>query len=351
MKKFISLSLALVFALGLSAMVSAAVKVGGDVRLELTYGYYDEDFNLVNNGVDEEVLLLQGFHGSSTRLKVSYVTDDKKYKAYLETGIYSHTSGNANSTRQAYFQYNFSNGFVRLGQGYSVNEGPWMNQWLDSATSLIGYGNPYFGREELVRLNIGKKYKFMFQASRPTKGDVWGGVGEAYHVLPALAFGGEFSFGNVSVLPALRFENTQWKDGSETDYYNSWDFGLALDGNFGLIGFTLEGTYALNTAAATPFRSIPSLDVNNRVDNDVNTYSFWGEFRVAGLSFGYGYTGASLQGWSQDAYAQAGYINYRIPFGAIEFRPEIVYFDDGENENEVDLGSRLLFGVFSRLVF
>ncbi len=346
MKKFMVLGLALVFVLGLSAMAPAAVKVGGDVRLELAYAWTDEDYNGIEDTVE-----LWNFHGSSTRLKVSYITDDKKYEAYLETGIYSHTSGNANSTRQAWFQYNFSNGFVRLGQGYSANEGPWMNQWLESATSLIGYGNPYFGREELVRVNVGKKYKFMFQASRPTKGDVWGGVGYTYHVLPALAFGGDFSFGNVSVQPCLRFENIQWKDGSDTDYYNSWDFGLALDGNFGLIGFTVEGTYGINSAGSSPFRSTPSVDINNEVDKDVHCYAVWGELRIAGLSLGGGYTSASFDPWDQDPYKQSLYANYVIPFGAIEFRPEIVWFGEGEDENGVDQGNKILFGVFSRLAF
>ncbi len=86
-------------------------------------------------------------------------------------------------------------------------------------------------------------------------------------------------------------------------------------------------------------------------EDDVQQLSVWGELRIGGLSLGYGTAGAERQDWSEKPRTQAAFVSYKIPFGAMEFIPEVVWFDNGQDETGVDLGSFVLAGVSCHLEF
>lgn len=346
MKKLMVLVLALGLVLGMSGLASAGATLSGDLRNELTWAFYDADYDTANSGVGKSYVDVRNFNNHSSRLKVRWASADKKYGAYVEFGVYN----SAMSTRRTEFWYNWDGGQIWFGQGYHVMEHYWPNQWLDGGLSLIGYGKTYLGRNQQVVLTLGKKHKLKLAIMAPKKGSVWTG-GRTYHIIPALSAAYHMSFGNVNVTPWVNYELVQWENANMTDNYSSLDLGVAMAGDFGLIGFSVALSYGLNSSqSGVPGSSLPRV-INNQVSDDVSTLAAWGELRVAGLSVGAGYVTSDRAAWANNPYTVGAYASYKIPFGPMTFRPEIVWLDNGESTTGSKNGNQILVGVFTNIGF
>lgn len=346
MKKLMALALVLGLVLGVSGIAAAGVTLSGDIRNELTYGFYDDDYDRANSGVAKSYIDVRTFNNHSSRLKIRWASADKKYGAYVELGVYNSSVG----TRRTEFWYNWDGGQIWFGQGYHVSEHYWPNQWLDGGLSLIGYGKHYLGRSQQVKLTLGKKHKLALAIIAPKKGSVWTG-GRTYHVIPALAAAYHMSFGNVRVTPWVNYELVLWENANNSDSYSSLDLGIRLAGDFGLIGFSVALTYGLNSSQSSAVGSSAPYVVANSVNDDVSQFNVWGELRIAGLSLGAGYVQATRTDWSNNPFRVGAYASYKIPFGPMTFRPEVVWLNNGENTASVKQGNQFLVGVFTNIAF
>ena len=349
MRKFMVIALALTMVFGMTTLASAKIKVNGDLRTEFDYSWANEEYN-----GEDDTFGLDWFNNSYSRIKFSYLSDDKKFQAYVEQGIYSKWFGNTTPTRQAWMQYNWNNGSIRIGQAYSILAKYGSHQVSHGYTGLIGYGYAYYSRFEQIRLTLGSKYKMQFAIENPHKTGIWN-AGNYYYYLPALSLSFDLNFGNVSVNPWVHYENIQGQNVSAAgndDSYDNFDVGLGLTGDFGLVGFTANVHYGMNSSISdVPVSANPSLDINGEADDDSHVITAMGELRIGGLAVGYGYVRSTRDDWANDPYKQSVYANYTIPFGMMTFQPHISYFDEGEDENGNDEGDYVVFGVMCRMKF
>jgi hypothetical protein len=339
----IALALGLVF--GLAGMSSAAVTTGGWLSYETSFTIWDDDSSMYDSYVAQTWGSPQANH-----LTVSYLSDDKKFGAILQVGIQTLGGGDGLWTKLANFYYDWGGGRILFGQDYDTMEHNWPT-YLTGGWSAIGIGKSYMDRNGMVKLTLGDKYKFNFALVRPLRGDVWGGTGTVYHQLPAISMAAILNLGNVTLTPWLRYENTLWEDGNNTDNYYTLDYGLWLHGQFGLVGFTLAVSNGVNTAQMRPTGSGNPSIVNGEVDDNVYQLNYWGELRIGGLYMGYGMTQSSRGDWTEDPYTQGVWAGYTIPYGQITFMPEILWEDYGESSMGTDNGSIFTFGLVSSLAF
>lgn len=378
MKKLFALILALGMVMGLVAVANAGVTVGGLQKFNFSYGYFWDGWG----GYVDNFNLYQ-MYNDSTRLKVTYTSDDKKFGVYYEIGVYSQDSGNAVSTRRAYMTYSWGTGSLLIGQDYTITRINWPNQILNGSNSLVGYGIYYYGREEQIRVTLGKKYVWKMAIESPVKGNPFYSLVDGttsiqnfgYYNIPPLAMAMNLHFGNVTVSPYIRWEMRHANlVGYDDKTFHSIDGGLSINGNFGLIGFTVAASGGMNSAdpfqpgstlvltrvaTGSLIRDIPGLPMWDPADGTwYNHYNFrgWGELRIGGLSLGAG----ANAGFRPDVWDTAGfetpvqfsaYANYAIPFGKMTFIPEVSYFDDGNNQAGTDQGAALLFGCLVMLPF
>ena len=360
LKKMMVVAFALAFVMGFAAVSTAAdVKVGGSLRTEFTYAWYDD----VPGEVD--TFQFDAFHISSSRLMFTYLSDDKKFKGYAEIRLRSRSAGNNVDVRHAYFSYSWDGGSILFGQTGGMSEAYFPSQWLDAANSIIGFGKLWFDRLEQIRLTLGQKYKLKLAIEGPTQtglpidenGDAI--VGTSYRYFPAFAAALDMSFGNVNVYPWIRWEWCRVDTAADDLNWHSLDFGLEISGDFGLVGFTVGAGYGINSSAAGTVGGVsrPVYDVINDEWADHKSFNVFAELRISGLSIGGGYVMASrddLNGvdlWAGDPYAASVYANYSIPFGKITFIPEIVWEDFGEATDGSDNGQAIKVGLFAVLNF
>lgn len=370
MKKLMIAALALTMVLGLAAVAAAdSVTVGGSLRTEFSYAWYNaKEVTYGKDTLDQSI-----FDTLNSRVHVTYLSDDKKFKGYAELEMNSvHYQNNRIRTRHAYFSYAWGGGSILFGQTSSLvdNFGP--DQWLHENNSLIGYGWSYVGRVEQIRLTLGDKYSFRFSLEAPAKTaslayyDVNGkqlGTVKPYRYLPAVLAGFNLNFGNVTVYPYARWEWSRYDFPDKTRNMHSADLGLRINGDFGLVGFTVGVGYGINTATVNPQGTYPF--------TTTWTYSIWsgdsqakhkqlqafGELRIGGLAIGGGYAKANydklagVKVWAEDPYSAAVYANYRIPFGKIKFIPEILWEKQGKDYKGVDKGDVVRVGLVAMLNF
>ncbi len=351
MKKLMALVLALGLVMGFASLASAGVTVGGDLRLETTIGFHDDDYSNTNFGINKSYANWDSFNNSTSRLKFRWKSGN--YGAYVEIGTYGNWAGSNVATRRTEFWYNWDGGQIWFGQGYHLSEHYWPNQYLLGALSLIGYGKHYLGRTEQIKLTLGKKHKLVLGLYSPKKSSVWTG-GRAYHNLPAAAAAVHLNFGNVRLTPWINYELVQWENANTSDTYNSLDFGLRLAGDFGLVGFSVAVSYGINSSQSSAVSSTPLTNAaGTDVTDDATQFNVWGELRIGGLSLGGGYVIGDRTDFANQPYRFGAYASYKIPFGPITFRPEIVYLDDGETSAaaKTDNGSTVYAGLFTNIAF
>jgi hypothetical protein len=360
-KKLMVVAMALTFALGFAAAAAAAdVKVGGSLRTELTYAWYDAEASPIG----DDTFQLDAFHISSSRLKFTYLSDDKKFKGYAELRLRSRSQGNNIDVRHAYFSYSWDGGSILFGQTGGMSDAYFPSQFLDTANSIVGFGKMWFNRLEQIRLTLGQKYKLKLAIEAPSKTGVFvdgdGAVtGLDYRYFPAFAAALDLSFGNVNIYPWVRWEWERVETGSSDVNWHALDFGLDISGDFGLVGFTVGATYGINSAGigvvGGPAFPVFNADYSERSDHSM--FTVFGELRVGGLKIGGGYAAASredLEGvdlWAGDPYTAAVYANYSIPFGKITFVPEIVWENFGEDTAGANRGNAIKVGLFAMLNF
>lgn len=347
--KWLVVVAALAAVMAMAGPARAGMQIGGDLRMETSWGFYDSNYSAYNQGVDKSYGSVAFWDTVDSLLEFRWTSADKKYMAYTMLGVEGN-GGDGTFTRQAYFQYNADGWVIRFGQAPTIFDRYWSNQLLNQALGLDGYGKIHFERVEQVRLMIGDKYRFLFSAESGYKGNVWTG-GRSYRWLPALGASAELTFGPIQLNPWVRYELVQWEDGATTDDYSSIDLGLGITGEFGLIGFTVAGGYGLNSAMANPILSGDPLVLANKVEDNVTQLSLWGELRIGGLSLGGGVAGANRADWRETPTAYAGFVSYKIPFGPMEFIPEVAYFNNGKDGDGVEQGSYVLAGVSMHLAF
>jgi len=347
LKRLMVIGLALGLIFGVASMSSAAVTVGGWLSYETSFSIYDDD---VATPFDSYVRETWG-SPQANHLTATYMSDDKKFGAVLQLGIADLDAGDAIWTKLANFYYDWGGGRILFGQDYDVNEHNWPT-FLTGGWSGIGIGKSYFDRNGMVKLTLGDKYKFNFALVDPLRGDVWGGTGNVYHQLPAISMSAVLNLGNVTMTPWLRYENTLYEMGNTDDNYYTLDYGLWLHGQFGLVGFTLSVSNAVNSAQMRAINGgNPSIDTNGEVDDNIYQLNYWGELRIGGLYMGYGHTAATRDDWNEDPYTQGVWAGYTIPYGQITFMPEVLWEDYGENNMGGDNGSIFTFGLVSSLAF
>lgn len=345
-KRVLVLTICLTLILALAGLGQAGVKVGGDAQMEYSWGVFDDDWSAYDSYV-----ALHEIDNVTTRLKVKYSSEDKKFGAYFEIGVYSLSDNDQVSTRKANFWYDWGGGSVLFGQDYSVCDRYWPRQKLNDAANLKKWGVHEIGRVGQFRLTLGKEQQFLLGLEYPKTRDAWGGSGEVYNTLPAIALAANINAGKVVFYPYLRYEKTQWQDGVDSDAYSSLDVGGYLNGSFGLVGCTLGLNYAINSGDRNAVvTNLPSV-VAGRVEDDVHHLLAWAELRIGGLAVGYSHITGQRDDWAETAYAQGVFASYNIPYGQINFQPEIVWFDNGEDNNGNDKGSAVVFGLYCNLVF
>ena len=253
------------------------------------------------------------------------------------------------------------------------------SQVLDGDRSLIGYGWAYWDRIEQIRLTLGQKYKFKTAITAPRKdqtlifqtGEGIGSNQSVYHYLPAFEAALDISLGNVNIYPWIRYELTQVDYTHPADFdrrtihFHSVDVGLQVNGQFGLVGFTAGFHYGFNSTMKLPsgigfFWDSPGYPILSYETEDLANHkqvSTFGELRLGDLALGAGFqrgTRQKLDGieiWDQAAFTWAVYVNYKIPFGRLNFIPEVFYIDGGEGQSGEDLGSVFKAGLFVSLDF
>lgn len=359
MKKMLVMALSLGLIVGFVAMANAEVKIGGSLRTELVWGYASEDF-----GGDEK-FKVDTFNGNYSRLKFTYLSDDKKFKGYAEIGVYSrHLNGNNVATRHAYFTYSWGTGSLLFGQTTAIEQpnGPasWQNGWGLTG----GYGWQSWSRNEQIRLTLGEKYRLRVAIEAPLKNAAYDDAGATvtgYHYLPAIAASMKLNFGNVAIMPWARWEWVRYDLSLGSKNVNSLDFGVEIAGDFGLVGFIFGANYGYNTSAmgdtvtgnaADTYPIYSATDTSNHKE-----FGFYGNLTIGGLSFGAGYQSATrdaLDGvdlWAQRDWRMAAFINYKIPFGKIKFIPELTWRHGGESYAGVSRGDQVKVGVYMVLDF
>lgn len=324
----------------------AGVKVGGNLRMEYSTGIYDSQ--ATDAGAIVDVFLIDN---SKSRASVSYKSANGRYQAFTELGVYSQTRNNFVQTRVAKFWWNFDGGELMFGQDFNVSHVWFPRQRLNNSASMRGYGTQYIPRNEQVRLTLGQKYKLLVALENPLKTSAWSGTGRANHYFPALAAGADLNFGRIKVKPWFRFERVDWEDNLGSDHYNSVDAGLGVKGDFGLVGFTAALSLGRNTAQGFQFVTNRPLMNGNRVEGDTEQFNFRFELRVAGLAVGYGRAQVERSDWADIAYREAAYANYLIPFGALEFLPEVLWLNMGRSETGLDRGNVVVVGLFTSVKF
>ena len=360
LKKIMVAALALTFALGFASIAAAAdVKVGGSLRTEITWAYYDDEASATG----DSNFVFDQFHISSSRLHFTYLSDDKKFKGYAELRLRSRSAGLNVDVRHAYFSYSWDGGSILFGQTGGMCESYFPSQWLDAANSIIGYGKLWFDRLEQIRLTLGDKYKLKIAIEGPTKrnnlSNVDGDASVSYRYFPAFAAALDLNFGNVNVYPWIRWEWERAYVGDEDVNWHSLDFGLEINGDFGLVGFTVAAGYGINSSSAfVPGpSSYPVFDAMWDERADYTCMNVFGELRVGGLSLGGGYQSASMENlndeelWADDPWTCSVYANYKIPFGKITFIPEIVWECYGDDYQGIDQGNAFKVGLFAMLNF
>ncbi len=374
MRRALPLILALGLVVGLAVVSEAGIKVGGSLRNELTYSWFDDDFE--GNG---DLFRFDIFNISTSRLKFTYLSDDKRFKGYAEINMSSRSEGLNIYTRRAYFSYSWDGGSILLGQTGDMANSYANNQVLDGDRSLIGYGWAYWNRIEQIRLTLGRKYKFKTAITAPRKdqtlifqtGEGIGSNQAVYHYLPAFEAALDINLGNVNVYPWIRYELTHVdythpaRFDERTVHFHSVDAGLQVSGEFGLIGFTAGFHYGFNTSMSFPsgvgfFWDSPGYPILSYETEDLANHkqvSTFGELRVGQLSLGAGFqrgTRQELDGveiWDQAAFTWAAYVNYRIVCGKINFVPEVFYIDGGEGQDGENQGGVFKAGLFMSLDF
>jgi hypothetical protein len=360
MKKIIVLALALGLVIGVAGMSRAAVTVGGNLWMDYSYGVYSDDWSASNFTIDDSFVAISEWNNQWSSMSVAYSSDDKKFGAFVNWNVTGTWNANTIDLRQARFYYDWGGGRVTFGQKYDVMEHFWPSYTLLGDVA-IGYGKAYFDRREAAEIRWGDKYRFEFSLIRPIRGDVWSGVrtGEVYHTLPAVSGAAELNFGNVMIQPWVRWEYTVFDDGDDSDGYTTVDYGISLNGEFGLIGVTANVSYGINTAQMAPLDggtqwsgvANPTLDADGDVDDNHYQWNYWAELRIADLYIGAGGAQANRDDWDEDPSRFIAWIGYAIPFGEITFRPEIIYKDNGETPTDADLGNAWYFGVSANLAF
>jgi hypothetical protein len=353
----LALALALIFS---STILAAEVKVGGSLRTEFTYAWYDDEASPTG----QETFLLDQFHISSSRLKFSYLSDDKRFSGYVELRLRSHSTGNNVDVRHAHVAYHWSGGNILFGQHGGLSDIHLPYQYLDSANCIFGFGKLWFNRVEQVRLSLGQKYKFKLAIESPThSGDFVDGDGNVtglgYRYFPAFASALELNLGQVTIYPWVRWEWERIKAGGEDVNWHSLDLGVEILGDFGLVGFLAGATYGINSSAVGvvggPATPIFDAAYDQRADH--KQISVFGQLRVGSLRIGCGYAKASrddlagVNPWAGDPYTASLYVNYTIPFGKITFIPEILWENFGEDTAGPNRGNSVKVGLFAMLNF
>ncbi|MEW5725971.1 MAG: hypothetical protein AB1896_22880 [Thermodesulfobacteriota bacterium] len=379
MKKLFVLALALGLAIAMAAPAFAAVKISGDLRQVVSWTWEDKYWNYNRSGVQNELFRVADMTNGYSRIKVNYQSDDKKYIAYYELGTESkgYTNTNRVRTRHAYFEYNWGKGNILFGQTGSIKSKYGPVQWLNDLNGFIGYGWHYYDRYEQIRLTMGDKYKFQFAIERPAYARTWQGaiayntqanpwpMGTTYAILPAMSAAGTLNFGNVEVVPWVGWEWIMGQNVAGTaaspkdDSFHSLDGGVAINGEFGIFGFTVAGFAGYNpkwsqAGSMASALARPSLGTDGKIKDNVTGWGGYVDVRVAGLEAGLGYSQKTRSGWKKDPYTYAAFINYTIPFGMISFVPEIAYFNNGKADfgsGETDYGQAIFAGVLCRMKF
>ena len=345
-KRVLALTICLTLVFALAGLARSGVTVGGDAMMEYSWGSYDDDWADYDGYV-----ALHEIDNVSTRLKVKYTSDDKKFGAYFEIGVYGLADNDKVTTRKANFWYSWDGGAVLFGQDYSVCDRYWPRQKLNDAAGLKKWGVHEIGRVGQFRLTLGKQHQFMLGLEYPKTKDAWGDTGEVYNTLPAIALAASINAGKIVIYPYVRYENTQWQDAVDTDSYYSLDVGGYLNGSFGLVGCTLGLNYGINSGDKNVVVTNLPLVINGQVEDNVCHLQTWGELRIGGLAMGYSRITGQRDDWAETAYAQGVFANYKIPYGQINFQPEIVWLDNGEDNNGNDKGSATIFGLYCNLKF
>ena len=345
-----------------SLAFAGSVKVGGALRFELSYIYDDDDASATGDSVFE----LDIFHMSTSNLTVTYLSDDKKFEAYVEIGLLSRSQGNNVYTRRAWFGYNWEGGSILFGQTGSLEESYFPASILNGTGGILGFGKDWWDRPEQIRLTLGDKYKLKVALEAPTHtGDYdLNGDGAAdgltYFYFPAFAASLDLSFGNVNVYPWARWEwhRLELAAGDDVNWH-SLEFGLEIAGNFGLVGFTVGASYSINGAGTNPVAglALPVFDAAFDQRADHKQFRCFGDLRIGGFHLGGGYAQAQIDDlngvdlWAGDPSTASVYANYWIDFGKITFVPELVWYRYGESTSGQEQGNRFRFGLYAVLNF
>ncbi len=344
MNRILTLTIVSIALLGLCSTASAKVEISGCLTLETAWSIEDG-----GEGNDDLFSLARFGVGEST-LGFAYISDDKRFEGVAELCFYGRSDDNIVETALAYMVYNGDNFSVMLGHNDHPSDDFGPSQTLDDGTAQEGYGNSVLDTNEQIRFTYGDKYKLVFSIDNPYKENVWEDGG-AYAWLPGLTGAMEMTFGNVVIHPWAHFEYLKWEGDAADDSYYSLDLGLEICGEFGLVGFTVAANFGINTAQNGPVISGDPLVIDNVVEDNVKQFGAWGELRVGALALGAGYAKASREDWADDPYTMAAYANYSIEFGMITFTPEIVWFNQGQDETGAESGSTFRFGLWTSMEF
>lgn len=350
MKKLFTPTLLILCLLLIPLPARAELTIGGDLRTEFSYAINSEAASLYDSGVDKGYTALTIFDAIDSVMEVNWQSSDKKYRAFVKFGVEGQAVGNAMETKQTWFQYQAEKWILRFGQAPTIIARSWPNQQLNGALGLDGYGKVHLERTQQIRLMYGQTHRLLLALEAPYKSGVWSG-GRSMHYLPGLAVSAELNFGPVMVHPWARWELVLWEDNTGSDSYSSVDAGLDLSGDFGLIGFIVSVGYGLNSAQANPVISGDPFMVANRVEDDVTQFSVYGELRIGSLFIGGGYAKAERNDWTGSPYTASAFVNYVIPLGPMEFIPEVVWFDNGEDGTGADRGDVVFAGLAVHMPF
>ena len=266
------------------------------------------------------------------------------------TGLFEYGTGV--NIRQLYGEWDFGAGKFLVGQTYSPLNMSLSNQVYGSDEDLNSYGNPYAGRQAMLRLTLGN---FQIAGIEPDT-DTLGVAGASTEVrIPKIEASYRLDLDKAYLLFAGGYQTYEIYDPATATAQDVDSYIAALGGHmtFGPIYFAGNLYVAQNTGPynlASAADDMPTLVGTNFIDNESLGYILVGGMKLNDtLSFevGYGYTQAELdQAGSRKDDVASYYLQSTVNLAeGVFFVPEIGVIDHKKDQTGMAQSEILYYGI------
>jgi len=383
MKKILVLAAAALLVLGFSAPSWAVsdFAIGGNIQLETAWAFQDvgdmDDWKIpgFDTGLDDTTDYSSRLKGVS---RINFKATVGDVTGFYELGI---GQGDGISTRLAWVQWDAGGFLLTAGRDWGVVAFGFTDQQMNNGAANIGYGCLYDHRNDGLFITIpGEAFTFTGEISQARgQGDPTGFAVDTEAVIPRLAAKATFAPTEMlSFTPSFGFQTYDLLaqpiaiSGAPVKYDGediaTW--AIALDGrvDFESFYFGYELWYGENLGSGGYFTQAGTGAQPNWVSGKIEDVTAYGGFvrfvwPLEMVRFLAG-VGAEVVDWDDldidTAMTAVGLPNYAADdnttwsgYVAVIYnftdnfwmQPEIAYFDDGNNQLDLDVGSSIWVGV------